>query len=119
MVQMVMQDLHSQILATVAMEYLSEIEDNLLSFGNIVPKVMLVHLLKTYVILMQEEIKENHATLMQPWSLDEPIEEVWVCIQWAQQIVAHSNEPIPDMAAICLTLAVFKNTGMFMSAIDK
>jgi hypothetical protein len=82
------------------------------------PQAMLAHLKEEYGELDATEIETNRATLAGAWNPDDHIEDLFTCIWDAQRLATKANEPITDSAAICLTITVLKNTGVFESALE-
>ena len=115
----VKEELKCMILLAVPDIYLNTISDATFGYADITPQRLLTHLVDTYATVDEDDIENNRKTLEAPWNPDDPIEMLWTRILNAQQYATAAAEPIPDAAAIRLTLAVLEATGVFANATDK
>jgi hypothetical protein len=71
--------LTAQILSAVKnASFLSALEDPDYGFSDVSPRYMLIHLRDEYGTLTPEELEKNRASLLEPWNLDDPIEDLWL-----------------------------------------
>jgi hypothetical protein len=105
-------ELKSQILLAADITYLRELEDATFGFADVTPQAMLDHLETTYTVLTPEALETNRNSLSDTWNPDEPIEHLWRKILEAQLIATSGGAPITAVAAITLTLAMFKKLGI-------
>ena len=114
------EELKQQVLAAVSTRYLSILEDANYGYFDVSILKMLTHLEVTYATNEPKEIESNHNALSTiAWNPDEPIEDLWSCIQKIQRFSIDASRAITDAAALCLTLVVFEKNGVFTTATEK
>ena len=69
-----------------------------------------------YGTLTPEAIEENRQSLSTPWNPDEPIEILWKRIAEIRRVATAGAEPITDVMAITLTVAMIEKTGLLTDA---
>ena len=107
-------ELKQQILAAVETPYLSDLEHHLTGYKTVSPLQMITHLQTEYGTVTQDQIEENRAELLLPWSPDAPIETLWECIRKTRQFAQHqAGEAISDDATMRLTIKMFKSVNIF------
>jgi hypothetical protein len=87
-----------------------------MGFADVTPQAMLAHIKDTYGNLTADEIEKNRNSLSAVWNVDDNIEDLWLRIRDAQRLAVRAGEPIPDAAAMRLTLAALEATGVFEQA---
>jgi hypothetical protein len=92
--------------------YIRELEDATFGFADVTPHAMLDHLDTTYAVLTPEALETNRTSLSDGWNPDELLENLWRKIIEVQRIATSGGAPITDVAAITLTLAMFKKSGL-------
>lgn len=110
--QRVATQLKAQLIAAVEGIYIAALSHIDFGFGEVTPIQLLVHLKDTYGTLSPEDLEKNRAALSTPWNPDAPLENLWARITEIQRIATAGNAPIPDVAAITLTLAMFEKSGL-------
>ena len=111
-------ELKRMIIKSLDSRFLQVLEDIDFGFADVSPVAMLTHLQTTYGQVTPDDIEINRQLLSAEWNPDDPIENIWIRIRDCQAF-ALSIEAISDNAAVRLTLAVFEQTGVFASAVEK
>lgn len=113
------EELKKQILAAVPVLYLALLSDDEMGFADVSCATMLAHLRTTYGTISQTELEANRMLLTSEWSVDSPIEDLWLRIREIQRFAMAGNEEITNATAIRLTLDVLEKTGVFITAADR
>jgi hypothetical protein len=82
--QTVNEELKKQILVAVPVLYLSLLSDDDMGFTDVSCANMLAHLHATYGTISQAELEANCMRLTSEWSVDSPIEDLWLRIREIQ-----------------------------------
>lgn len=77
----------------------------------------MLHLQTTYGTVNATDLVNNRNSMADPWTPDEPFENLWKRIRTIQQIAVAGSEPISDEATIELTLTALHKTGVYDHAI--
>ena len=113
------EELKKQILAAIPVLYLALLSDDEMGFADVTCAAMLTHLRTTYGTISQAELEANRMRLTADWSVDDPIEDLWLRIREIQRFALAGHEEIPDATAVRLTLEVLEKTGVFLTATDR
>lgn len=108
--------LKAQLLQAVDATYLSALEDPEFGYADVTARAMLAHLQTRYGTLTPEAVETNRNALSTPWNPDEPIETLWKRIAEIRRVAAAGNEPITEVTAITLTVAMIEKTGLLSDA---
>jgi hypothetical protein len=115
----VSEHLKKQILAAVDNKYLHALEDQIMGFATVTPATMLAHLFTTYGAIKPTDLDDNTKLLLSPWVPEQSLEDLWKRTRDCQAFADAGGEAISNDTAMRHLLTVFKNTGVFATAIDK
>jgi len=88
-------------------KYLTTLEDETMGFHHMNGPINPTNL----------DANRGHCTA--PWMPKESLKDLWKCICNRQLFAVAGSKTITDATGMCLMLTMFKNTGVFHSAIDK
>jgi hypothetical protein len=109
-------ELKKQILACVPALYLNVLADRMMGFADVSCVTMVEHLRSKYDIITADDLEANCTRLSEPWNPDSSIESLWLRIREIQDYAVSGHEEITNATAICLTLVVIENTGVYIVA---
>jgi hypothetical protein len=115
----VAENMKRQILATVPHLFLNILADDDMGFADVTCTALLTHLRTTYGVITSKERELNRNQLSAEWTPDNPIEDLWIRIRNVHRYATAGHEPIPDTTAICLTIKVLEQTGVFLTATER
>jgi hypothetical protein len=115
----VSEHLKKQILTAVDNKYLHALEDETMGFATVTPAAMLAHLFTTYGTIKPTDLDDNIKLLLAPWVPEHSLEDLWKRTRDCQAFATAGGEAISNDTAMRHLLTVFKNTGVFATAIDK
>ena len=104
--------LKQQLLAAVPEVFYEVLGDEEIGYANVPTLEILDHLDDTYGILTEDDIDNNLKLMHSPWSVNDPIETLFIrlknCITFAA-----TAEPIPESSAVRAGLQILEATNQF------
>jgi len=104
--------LKAMLIKAVPSIYIEELQDPVLGFATVTTRQLLQHLDDNYGTVTARDLAKNMDQMNQPWTGDQPIENLWIQIQRAK-IYAAPHDPITDKTAIRAAVTNLKATGLF------
>jgi hypothetical protein len=104
--------LKAMLIKAVPSIYIEELQDPVLGFSTVTTRQLLQHLDDNYGKVTARDLARNMDQMNQPWTGEQPIENLWIQIQRAK-IYAANHDPITDKTAIRAAVNNLKATGLF------
>jgi hypothetical protein len=107
--------LKSQLLTAVDDAFINELNDPLWGYSQVATQ-LLTHLRETYGRITPDQLDENATTLDREWNPEDPMENLWQCIQECRSFALAGDDVITEAFTVRKTLIVLEKTGVFADA---
>lgn len=110
----------TRLLAAVPHEYIEELADDDVEYGNQSVLAILTHLDTKFGTITSEQLRDNSESLDRDWSpVDTSIDTFWSHIKERRAFATAGGNPISERTVVGSVIANFERNGLFPLAINK
>ena len=88
--------IRQQVLSAIDATFYNVLEDETFGYADVTIIQLLNHLQTSYALLTDDDLEQNRQRLAEPWTPDEPFENLWVKIKHLRSIATAGGEPLTE-----------------------